>query len=170
MTTQPLMTLAIETLVFLFTLIAAIDFVTGLVALLPTVPSSQALISEIDTYFFPSLSDKLIERELLPEPAIVKEPAQQQEVTDRTIASSPVEQMRQLEDNAMPVLPILKGEKIDTLPLRLARKLAKQLELPQKANGQDIPLAHMRANIKAKLQEPEVSKEVIEAVRTLLVS
>ena len=169
MTTQHLMTLVIETLVFLFALVAALDFVTGLVALVPTVPSSQALMSETDTSFFPSLSDKLIERELLPEPAIVKEPAQQQEV-EQPIASSLVEPLPQLEDNVKSVSPILEEEKIDKLPLRLARKLAKQLQLPQKANGQDIPLAHIRANIKAKLQESEVSREAAEAVRALLTS
>ena len=60
---------------------------------------------------------------------------------------------------------------IDKLPLRRARKIAKALGIAQKVNKKDQPLSWLRAQIKAKLQQPqELPTTAILAVRELLAS
>jgi hypothetical protein len=66
---------------------------------------------------------------------------------------------------------LLAGLDINNLQLRPARKLAKLLNIPQKLNSKDKPLGFLRAQIKAKLQQPqELPPEAIEAVRRELLA
>ena len=60
---------------------------------------------------------------------------------------------------------------IDKLPLQQARKIAKALGIAQKVNKKDQPISWLRAQIKAKLQQPqELPTTAILAVRELLAS
>ena len=60
---------------------------------------------------------------------------------------------------------------IDKLPLRRARQIAKALGIAQKVNKKDQPISWLRAQIKAKLQQPqELPTTAILAVRELLAS
>ena len=60
---------------------------------------------------------------------------------------------------------------IDKLQLRQARKIAKALGIAQKVNKKDQPISWLRAQIKAKLQQPqELPTTAILAVRELLAS
>lgn len=60
---------------------------------------------------------------------------------------------------------------IDKLQIRLARKIAKALGIAQKVNKKDQPISWLRAQIKAKLQQPqELPTTAILAVRELLAS
>ena len=54
---------------------------------------------------------------------------------------------------------------IDKLPLQQARKIAKALGIAQKVNKKDQPISWLRAQIKAKLQQPQLSTTEILAVR-----
>lgn len=63
------------------------------------------------------------------------------------------------------------GIDINKLQLRLARKIASSLGISQKVNGRDQKLSWLRAQIKAKLQQPqELPTTAILAVRDLLAS
>jgi len=58
---------------------------------------------------------------------------------------------------------------IDKLRLRRARKIAKALGIAQKVNKKDQPISWLRAQIKAKLQQPqELPTTAILAVQELL--
>lgn len=60
---------------------------------------------------------------------------------------------------------------IDKLPLRRARKIAKALGIAQKVNKKDQPISWLRAQIKAKLQQPQaLPATAILAVREELAS
>lgn len=60
---------------------------------------------------------------------------------------------------------------IDKLQLRRARKIAKALGIAQKVNKKDQPISWLRAQIKAKLQQPqELPTTAILAVREFLAS
>lgn len=60
---------------------------------------------------------------------------------------------------------------IDKLPLRRARKIAKALGIAQKVNKKDQPISWLRAQITAKLQQPQaVPATAILAVRASLAS
>ena len=60
---------------------------------------------------------------------------------------------------------------IDKLQLRRARQIAKALGIAQKVNKKDQPISWLRAQIKAKLQQPqELPTTAILAVRELLAS
>lgn len=60
---------------------------------------------------------------------------------------------------------------IDKLQLKLARKIAKALGIAQKVNKKDQPISWLRAQIKAKLQQPqELPTTAILAIRELLAS
>ena len=60
---------------------------------------------------------------------------------------------------------------IDKLPLQQARKIAKALGIAQKVNKKDQPISWLRAQIKAKLQQPQaLPTTAILAVRELLAS
>ena len=60
---------------------------------------------------------------------------------------------------------LLSAIDIDKLPLRRARKIAKALGIAQKVNKKDQPISWLRAQIKAKLQQPQLSTTEILAVR-----
>lgn len=66
---------------------------------------------------------------------------------------------------------LLSAIDIDKLPLRRARQIAKALGIAQKVNKKDQPISWLRAQIKAKLQQPqELPTTAILAVRELLAS
>ena len=75
-----------------------------------------------------------------------------------------VESLPQLESQPETLLPVLL-ELATSIKLRPARKIAKLLGI-----SQNVPLAELQANIKAKLQQPQLSPDVLEVMHSLLVS
>lgn len=66
---------------------------------------------------------------------------------------------------------LLSAIDIDKLTVRRARKIAKALGIAQKVNKKDQPLSWLRAQIKAKLQQPqELPTTAILAVREEIAS
>lgn len=66
---------------------------------------------------------------------------------------------------------LLSAIDIDKLQLRRARKIAKALGIAQKVNKKDQPVSWLRAQIKAKLQQPQaLPTTAILAVREFLAS
>lgn len=94
----------------------------------------------------------------------------------KTASEPPAPAVEPVPDPELPTVPlsleeVLQGVDIDTLQLRPARKIAKALSIAQKVNGRDQPLSWLRAQIKARLQQPqEVPAEALKAVRDLLAS
>lgn len=174
MNAQDLLTYALDVLVLGFIAIATIDFTTGLVQLWQTetvLPSQVSLFDaqpqmelqpteevqpaiELATSFLDVVSPE-------PAPTMKEPPAQPQRSQPYT---APEAAPPSLEE-------ILQNVDLETLPIRPARKIARALGIAQKVNGKDQPLSWLRAQIKAKLQQPqEVPPAAIEAVLDLLAS
>ncbi|MDY7016200.1 MAG: hypothetical protein SVX43_21905 [Cyanobacteriota bacterium] len=88
--------------------------------------------------------------------AFAVEPEPDAEVMQEEVAN-PTPANIQIED--------IKIEDIETLQLRPARKIAKQLGIQQKVNGKDQPLSWLRAQIKKRLEEePQTTAPIIAEV------
>lgn len=125
-----------------FITVATIDFFTGLVQLWQScaIPAKQ-----------PDLRFHLKSETASEPPALPVEPVPEPE-----------------QPAALPSLEILQDIDIEHLQLRVARKIAKALGIAQKINGRDQPLSFLRAQIKARLQQPqEVPAEALQALREL---
>lgn len=59
---------------------------------------------------------------------------------------------------------ILAGIDLESLPLRPARKVCQAVGLPQKVSGKNLPVATLRRNIQARLQEEPGLAQVIAQV------
>lgn len=170
-----------------FLLIAAVDFVTGLVKLMER-QKKATIVSPKQLNLF-ALS-RTQSKPFLQMPAPWTLPLLDNSVSELTALPQKSDQRPQLPllllPQAMdivvvqPALPtttkprldeLLAGVDLDTLQLRSARKIAKLLNISQKVNGRDQPLSFLRAQIKTKLQQPqELPPAAIDAVRELLAS
>jgi hypothetical protein len=61
-------------------------------------------------------------------------------------------------------LAALEGIDLDRLPLRPARKVCQAVGLPQKVSGKNLPVATLRRNIQARLQEEPGLAQVVAQV------
>lgn len=61
-------------------------------------------------------------------------------------------------------LAALEGIDLDRLPLRPARKVCQAVGLPQKVSGKNLPVATLRRNIQARLQEEPGLVQVVAQV------
>ena len=59
---------------------------------------------------------------------------------------------------------ILAGIDLDALPLRPARQVCQAVGLPQKVSGKNLPVATLRRNIQARLQEEPGLAQVVAQV------
>jgi hypothetical protein len=59
---------------------------------------------------------------------------------------------------------ILAGIDLESLPLRPARKVCRAVGLPQKVSGKNLPVATLRRNIQARLQEEPGLAQVVAQV------
>jgi len=176
MSAQELLTFLFNTIALGFTIIAAIDFGTTLVAAykqvsvisnspktntqqptnpLPMVAIPEKLLQLPDPWLLP-LTDKhqlaLIKLvQTKQKPLRLLPPAKE---TNIAVAS-------QLED-------LLLGVNIDKLKLRQARKVAKALGIAQKVNGRDQKLEFLRSQIKVKLQQAKL--EILLVVKQELLA
>ncbi len=163
MSTQDLLTCLFNVIALGFIAIAALDFVGGLMSRKQAPPVSPGQLSIFD---------------LKPEP-LRQLPDPWELPAGDVIAQS--QKLPQLEQQLLlltqaklgtPVVPLLDellvSVDIDTLQLRPARKIAKTLGIAQKVNSKDQPLSWLRAQIRAKLQQPqELPPEVIETLQEL---
>lgn len=150
MNASDILTFLFDAIALLLVTVVTIDFFAGLVQLwqISTVPpEQQRLFDEKPNLKF------YLESEAVTEPP-----------------APPVEPVPDPEQPAVPPLleEILLDIDIEHLQLRPARKIAKALNIAQKVNGRDQPLSFLRAQIKAKLQQPqEVLAEALEVLREL---
>lgn len=147
------LTFLFDAIALLFIAIATIDFITGLMQLWQTSaipPKQQCLFYEKPNLGFHLESEPVTEP---PAPPVEPPPAEEPP------AVPPSSEEIQISVD------------IEHLQLRPARKIARALGIAQKVNGKDQPLSWLRAQIKAKLQQPqEVPPAAIEAVLELLAS
>ena len=130
MNAQDLLTYLLNAIALSFITIATIDFITGLAQLWQT---CAILPQQLDLTFD-------CESETVTEPpALAVEPAPKP--GSLAIPQSIAEALQVID--------------IDTLQLRPARKIAKALGIAQKVNGKDQPLSWLKAQIQAKLQQPQ---------------
>lgn len=165
MATQDLLTLLLEIVTVAFAFVVAMDFVAGLSRLgLPDYPQKIDALAITTLEFHlepePELAPAIVETETLMLPLFESESKPAIEISS---AQSREQSLAQSESQPGAVLPVLL-ELATSVKLRPARKIAKLLGI-----SQNVPLAALRANIKAKLQQPQLSPDVLEAMHSLLV-
>lgn len=153
MNAQDFLKLLFDAIALSFFTIVTLDFIEGLMQLwqISTVlPEQQCLSDQKADLKFYLESEPATERPVLP---VEPEPVSQSQTVPPFLEE------------------ILQDLDIEHLQLRPARKLAKALGISQKVNGRDQPLSFLRAQIKAKLQQPqELPAETLIAIRDLLAS
>jgi hypothetical protein len=178
MSTQELLTFLFNAIALGFTIIAAMDFGTRLVAAYRQVlVASNSPLTNIQKPVT-QLPPFAILQELpqLPDPWLLPLSV------EKPIASIKLVQKEQKHLRLLPpaktidvsnpeLEDLLPGVDLDKLKLRQARKIAKVLGIAQKVNGKDQNLTFLRSQIKLKLQQTRsLSHEVVIAVKTELVA
>lgn len=179
MSAQKILTLLFDAIALAFITIAILDFIAGLMPLMPRYKMPLVSPSQLNLFDLkpvPLLPDPWT----LPIDKIVEVTAQPQQTAQ--IEQKPVLMLLPpvKEISIRPPLPtaaepkldqLLSHINIDKLQLRPARKIAKALNIAQKINGRDQTLSFLRNQIKVKLQQSEVlSVEIVEVVREVLAS
>lgn len=181
MSAQEFLTLLFDVIALSFITIATLDFIAGLMPLMPHY--KMPLVSPGQLNLF-DLKPKTLP--LLPDPwtlpideiaEVTAQPQQTAQIEQKPILMllPPVKEIRirpPLPTAAEPKLDqLLLSIDIDKLQLRPARKMAKALDIAQKINGRDQTLSFFRSQIKAKLQQSEaLSAETVEVLREALAS
>lgn len=180
MSAQESLTLLFNAIALSFITIATLDFITGLLPLMPR--HKISLVSPGQLKLFDCKPKPL---PLLPDPwtlrvdEIAEVIAQPQKIVQTqhqpVLLLPPVKEARL--QTLLPTAAELKLDQllsyinIDKLQLRPARKIAKALNIVQKINGRDQTLGFLRNQIKVKLQQLEVlPTETVEALREVLAS
>lgn len=169
MSTQDFLILLIDATALGFIAIASFDFIEGLIYYYrkrsSIVSPGQLSLFDIRPEPVPELPDPWE----LPTSRLIVQPLQKPPQPEQKLLLLP---QAELETREVPLLDeLLAGIDIDKLQIRPARKIAKVLGIAQKVNGRDQPLSWLRAQIKARLQQPqELPLAAIEAVRELLAS
>lgn len=178
MSAQALLTLLFNAIALSFISIATLDFITGLMPLMPR--HKKCLVSPGQLNLF-DLKPKSLP--LLPDPWTL--PLDKVISTPQKIAQTEQKPVLLLlppakEISIRPPLPTVTKPKleqflshidINKLQLRPARKIAKALNIVQKINGRDQKLNFLRNQIKVKLQQLEaLPTETVEVLWKVLAS
>lgn len=181
MSAQDALTLLFNVIALAFITIATLDFISGLMPLMPRY--KMPLVSPGQLNLFDCKPKPL---PLLPDPwtlpideitSVIVQPQQIAQTQHQPVLLllPPVK-----EASLQTLLPtaaelkldqLLSHINIDKLQLRPARKIAKALNIAQKINGRDQTLGFLRHQIKVKLQQLEaLSVETVEVLRQVLAS
>ena len=174
---QDLLTAFAELIVFGFTVIFLLDLAIALnncwTASAQNLPSTHQIEAPAATFQIQPRSKDLFlvlpDPWILPLDEVLSKPQLRQRATSQ-LKLKPLLLLPQV--TAEPNLnELLSTIDIDKLQLRRARQIAKALGIAQKVNKKDQPISWLRAQIKAKLQQPqELPTTAILAVRELLAS
>lgn len=175
MSAQEILTLLFDVIALSFITIATLDFITGLMPLMPH--SKMPLVSPGQLNLFDL---KPLPLPLLPDPwmlpideiaSVTAQPQQTAQIEQKPILMllPPVKEIKIRPPLPTAVEPklvkFLSHIDIDKLQLRPARKIAKVLNIAQKINGRDQTLSFLRSQIKARLQQLETLP--VETVKVL---
>lgn len=179
MSAQEFLTLLFNAIALSFITIATLDFISGLMPLMPRYKMPLVSPSQLDLFDLkPRLLPLLPDPWTLPTDKIAEvQPQQTLQIEQKPVLLllPPVKEI-----SIQPLLPTAVEPKlvkflshidIDKLQLRPARKIAKVLNIAQKINGRDQTLGFFRSQIKAKLQQSEaLSAETVKVLREALAS
>lgn len=175
MSAQEFLTLLFNAIALAFITIATLDFITGLIPLMPR--QKISLVSPGQLSLFDLKSEPL---PLLPDPWTlpldeVTEVVSRRESQHHSpsnpkplllLPQADVVAANSLQTTVeQPLDQLLSGVDIEKLQLRRARQIAKTLGIVQKLNGKDQPLSWLRTQIKAHLQlRNELPPEKADAI------
>lgn len=163
MSAQEILTLLFNAIALSFITIATLDFIAGLIPLMPRSKLPVASPGQLELFDL-----KPLPLTLLPDPwtlpideiaEVTAQPQQTVQIEQKPVLMllPPVKEISiqpPLPTAAEPKLDqLLSHIDIDKLQLRPARKLAKALNIAQKINGRDQTLSFLRNQIKVKLQQ-----------------
>lgn len=175
MNAQDFLTFLFDAIALSFLTIATIDFTTGLMPRLKICPISPGQLSLFDCKRepLPLLPDPWT----LPIDEVISRPQHQYCSSSQLKPLLLLPPAKETSASSVPITAeltlneLFSSIDIDKLQLRLARKIASSLGISQKANGRDQKLSMLRAQIKAKLQQPqELPTTAILAVRDYFAS
>ena len=176
MSAQEFLTLLFDAIALSFITIATLDFIAGLMPLMPSSKMPLVSPSQLNLFDF-----KPLPLPLLPDPwtlpideiaSVTAQPQQTVQIEQKPVllllppANEIGIQTPLATTVKLKLVKHLTHIDIDKLQLRPARKIAKALNIAQKINGRDQTLSFFRSQIKAKLQQSEaLSAETVEVLR-----
>ncbi len=180
MSAQEILTLLFDAIALSFITIATLDFIAGLMPLMPRykmplVSPGQLNLFDLKPLPFPLLPDPWI----LPTDEIfdvMAQPQQTAQIEHKPLLLLPpaneISIQPPLTTTAkLKLVKLFSDIDIDKLQLRPARKIAKALNIAQKINGRDQTLGFLRNQIKVKLQQLEaLPTETVEVLQEVLAS
>ena len=181
MSAQELLTLLFNVIALLFITIATLDFISGLMPLMPrykmpVVSPGQLSLFDCKPKPLPLLPDPwTLPIDEVAEVTVQPQQTAQTQQQPVLLLLPPVKEASirpLLSTAAEPKLEqFLSRINIDKLQLRPARKIAKALNIAQKINGRDQTLSFLRNQIKVKLQQLEaLPVETVDVLRQVLAS